>query len=345
MPYTPNPDDATAPLESVLAGTAAAEFRAFKTKVNNLFLEASYSNTLLLQGLVAGLSSVISLPAGTDTRIMYGYATNITRNDIAGSGAQVVAGQFSAILGNNLDGLAKNITVFGAATEAWTSPVASQATLVGLESSIISQYNANEMALLTGDFVFKNRPDSLFSGAVVQGLGADKYNSNSRAIQISAQPRSTAQEKCGFGRGLVFQDGSLDSWYDTANAVIQRAIGIDFTPLDGPFTFEPWTAYDAHASSAALKIGPAHGIVFPEYLGISWDRMQFTRTYLDSNNHRFVIYGDGASPTTTPRLAFDYTNNYIDLPSGVAGGAPAAADASHKIKIGGAEYLLHLTAV
>lgn len=340
MPYTPNADDATAPLASVLAGTAAEEFRTLKTKVNNLFLASDYNPDILLQTLKAGTVLNISVPPSTSSAVVYGASANITRNDITPGGAVVVAAQLNGHLGNNLDGFATNVSVFGIACEAWTSEVASHATLVGLEASVISQYNANKMALVGMNSVYKDRPDTLYSGAVSQGLGANKYNANSRAIFISAQPRSTAGENCGWGRGIMFDGGCFDDWFDEASGTYQRARPIDFTPQPGPNTFEPWTAYNT-----VLKNGPAHGIIFPEYLGISWDRLQYTRTYLDSDNLRFVVYGDGATPTTTPKLCFDYGNNYIDLPVTPVGGAPGAASASAKIKISGTEYYMHLTPV
>ena len=343
MPYTPNPDDATAPLESVLAGTAAAEFRAFKTKVNNVFLETDYFAPLLQQAVKAGITNVLDIPAQADTRIAYGFHTDIKRNDIAAAQVACVALQANARLGPNLNApFVKDHYVFGVATEAWTDEVASQATLIGLETAVISQYNANIMPLVGCNIVFKDMSDArkLASNTVAQGLGADKYNANSKALFFTAFARSLSGERCGWGRGLVFADSCFDSYYDQLAGVYKQPVGIDFTEQDGPFTSEPWTAY-----ITPLKSGISSALALAEYMSITWDRLQFTRTYLDSDNDRFVIFGDGATPTTIPRLAYNYDQNYLELPSGVVGGAPAAADASFKIKIGATEYYWHLTEV
>lgn len=329
MAYIPNADDVTLPTLNTLAGTAQADFIAMKQKMNNFFLGSDFVSTLSQQGLQSGTYYLKNLPAGIDTGIMYGHAVNITRNDIAGTGAQVVAAQLTAILGPNLDGLAKNISVFGAATEAWTSNVASHATLIGLESSIIAQYNNNQMALLAGDFVFKNRPDAV--DTVVQGLGANHYNTNSRAIQITSQLRSLAGEYCGWNKGITFGIGCFD--YQLVGGVPIPAIAIDIASFSSsPATSEPWTAY--RISSA---------VAMSEYMSVTWDALQFTRSYLDSTNHRLVILGTGNSPTTVPLLAFNYVDNILDLPSTAVGGVPGAATGSIRIRTASGDKFIAVT--
>lgn len=384
MPYTPNPDDVIAPTLSTLAGTAQAEFIALKEKINNLFLASDYQSALLLQGIKAGTFLLANLPAGNvNPGIMYGHAVNITRNDLSGGGATVVAAQLSAIWGNNLDGFAKNIAIFGVATEAWTGPIASHATLIGGEFSVISQYNANEMALVGGDFPFKNRndlssggltvagsfiiggtyiiiatgttnftligaanstPGTIFvatgvgvgtgtaTGSVSQGLGANQYNKFSRAIQITAQPRSGAGENCGWFKGIQFFPHSMD--YVHIGGVQIPGVAIDIANFSAsPATQEPWTAY---CISSALALS--------EYMSITWDYLKFTRSYLDSVGNKFVILGIGNSPTTTQLFAFNYVTNNIELPGTVVGAIPGAITASMRIKIGATNYYIGLTA-
>ena len=132
--YTPDADDATNPILSTLAGTAQAEFQAIKQKMNNFFLASSYNSSLMNQGIRAGTSLVLDLPAGTDPGILYGHSVLVTRNDMATSGAQVVGAQINAVLGSDINvPFVKDVSVFGVAIEAWTGPSASQATLVGME--------------------------------------------------------------------------------------------------------------------------------------------------------------------------------------------------------------------
>lgn len=326
VPYTANPDDATAPTGSVLAGTAAEEFRNLKKKINNLFLSSDYVLLEQKQSIKAGLYYVTSVPAGISTNIFYGYATDLTRNDISvpAGGVLGVAGQFNARIGPGLNPLgAKDVSVFGIATEAWTDEVGSQATLKN-EVSIIAQANNNVMQLLGLDVVYKNRSDIRIGGSlpVAQGLGANLYNANSRGIQITAPPRSPAGEYCGFGTGIRFEANGLDIWWDKDAALFglgvaryRRAIGLDFTRMGTPATTEPWTAW-RHSSALAMA----------EYMSITWDSLQFTRTWLDSGITTMWFFGVGNQPTTIAHVGWDYTNGYMVYPvNAVAAGATAGA--------------------
>lgn len=402
MPYTPNPDDASAPVESVLAGTAAAEFRAFKSKVNNLFLLGNYDSDLAQQGLKAGTVLVLDLPATvfdpawatSGGGILYGHAVNITRNDIAvtglGAGAHVsaVAAQLTAIQGNNQN--STNVYIFGCATEAWTSPVNSQAILIGLETSVISQYNDNTCALVGLDVVFKNRPDGYNTngpiaatamvagityvikvpgttvwtnfgaannlagtvfvatgpgtgtgtceGAVRQGLGANHYNVNSRAVQITAMAPSGVGEYAGWHKGITFEVNSISQ--ALIGGVIVPGLVIDMTNMGNPVNVaaynNPWVAY-RHSAALALS----------EYMSITWDKLQFTRTFLDSFNTimwLFAIGGNSTTPTdVTKCVGFDYTNNYLVMPTLTIGGAPGAPTGTFPMKVGGVVRNVHFS--
>lgn len=387
MPYTPNPDDATAPLESVLAGTAAAEFRAFKTKVNNLFLESAYDPVLLQQGLKAGMQLILDIPASVSTGIAYGFAANVTRNDTSASAVSAVAAQLSAIQGNNCNNV--NNYVFGGATEAWTSPINSQAILVGFETSVIAQFNDNTCAIVGLDVVYKNRPDAWNGGvqaatslvasfqytviatgttdftligasssapetfftasgpgagtgtaqlSVRQGLGANHYNLNSRGIQITAQGPSGSGEFCGWHRGITFEANSISQ--ALVSGVIVPGTVIDLAHMGNPANIggynNPWVAYK-HSSALALS----------EYMSITWDKLGFTRTFLDSANTimwLFAIGGDSTGPTdVTKCLGFDYTNNYPVLPTLAIGGAPGGATGTFQMNVNGVVRNVHFS--
>ena len=97
---------------------------------------------------------------------------------------------------------------FGIATEAWNSPYGvAKIHQIGIESSVISRNSENEGAKVGLDVNIKNRRD----GAIepLGGVGSDKYNWKSRAIQISSQRPSPLGESLGWNIGIDFREGSL----------------------------------------------------------------------------------------------------------------------------------------
>jgi len=212
--------------------------------------------------------------------------------------------------------------------------------LIGGEMAIISQYNANQMAMLGNNIVFKNMSDvqKINVNHTHQGKGADKYNSNSIALFFSSFARSLDGERCGWGRGLVFTDSCFDEYWDNITGSFRRPVGIDFREQDGPFTSEPWTAY-----ITPLKSGISSAICLAEYQSITWDRLQFIRTYLDSTNERFIILGIGASPTTVPVLAYNYDLNCLEFPSIALTGAPSPVSASIPVRVNGTDWFIGLS--
>lgn len=344
--YTPDADDATNPLLSTLAGTAQAEFQAIKQKMNNLFLASGYDPVLKQQQIQAGTILMMNIPADTATGIAYGHAVDITRNGSSGTSGiasvAAVAAQLNARLGNNINvPFDKTLYVFGYAAEAWSGETASQANLIGGEMAIISQCNENVSSLIGSNIVFKNMSDvrKLAENTPFQGLGADKYNSNSIAQYFSSFARSLSGERCGWGRGLVFEDSCFDEYFDTAAGVYKRPVGIDFRNQDGPFTAEPWTAY-----ITPLKSGLASAIAIPEMMAISWDRLLFTKTWLDATATTFWMFGNGNTPTTVPRMGYDYgANNCLSLPNTVVTGAPGAATGTVQMRINGVNRNIHFS--
>lgn len=358
MAYTPDSDDAAAPANAVIAGTAAAEFKALKTKCNNLFLKSGYQSTLLFQSLQTGIGNfALSIPIGVEgtaasEEIAYGVGYNITRNDVVGDGARVVGMQMNAVLGGACDGLdpadwvdshgvlhhGKQCAVFGVALEGWTNagidlltgaPYASSAHIIAFETAVISQNpNDNDMVSQAGDFVFKNRPD-VNNGPGLNtkygAVGGNYHNANSRAFQISAQPRSALGEYCGWGRGILFQTDWHDMYYDILEGGFKRATGIDFRHMRDPEVgiSDPHTAYDG-----AFKKGMGAAIALKEYQQISFDGFQFLRMYCDSINNTMWFLSKGTDPANTGCVGYDYSNSYLRLlvaTGGTVGAAGAAA--------------------
>lgn len=142
--------------------------------------------------------------------------------------ATVVGGMFQ---GRGLQGT-QGGTVWGIATEAWSGqheelPDHSM-TLVGSETSVISQYHANEDRIVGIDVVYKNRRDGL--DRPLYGLiGENKYNNKAWGIMISSQPRSVIGEYSGWEAGIKFMPNSLDR---SASEKESAVIALDHATVD-----------------------------------------------------------------------------------------------------------------
>ncbi|MCJ2009209.1 hypothetical protein [Methylobacterium sp. J-092] len=172
-------------------------------------------------GLDLGNRTLVEYEAISPADICYGYAANVKA-----SGTST-----GAVVGFQINSYSKSGTgvrsVFGGATEAWTgdhdtAPDAG-ATLIGFEPSIISQRHDQNSALVGMDVPFKNRRDG--AADPFQGLGANAYNRNSRAIQISSQARGTSGAYCGWRIGLQFTADAIDQTVDGLG------IGIDMSAI------------------------------------------------------------------------------------------------------------------
>lgn len=192
--------------------------------------------------LAEGYYSVDYSSARTDLNI-YGYTANVKRTQ---GGRRPVAAQLNAY-DRSTSGIPD--AVFGIACEAWAGDAAIAplvaVPLKGIEPAIISQWHDQAgKALWGGDFVFKNRPDGAtepLSGI----LGNNRYNIGSRAINISAQTRSTLGEYCGWNRGIYFASASLD--FDTDGG----AVGIDMQ--DAPTSRIAYAILLGHDQSIGLS--------------------------------------------------------------------------------------------
>ena len=129
----------------------------------------------------------------------------------------------STILGGFFQGYTASgggATTWGIATEAVTEQIATvSTTLVGGEFGVISQINTNVNALIGCYVVFQGQA-RLQATTVPNGIGANKYNNNSRAIQIASQGRSSAGEFCGWSSGIFFDVGSMDNVVGSVPAVL-----------------------------------------------------------------------------------------------------------------------------
>ena len=99
-------------------------------------------------------------------------------------------------------------TAWGVVTEAVNLPTG-RGNLVGLESAIANMAHDNRSELRGLDIVFKNRFDVDYD-VPVPVVGENRFNENSAAVYVSAQPRSPAGEYSGWQAGVKFGPGALD---------------------------------------------------------------------------------------------------------------------------------------
>ncbi|MCJ2009212.1 hypothetical protein [Methylobacterium sp. J-092] len=224
----------TALLAEVARAKAAesANVTAIATNASNIATEIARAQAA--EGLLAPLANpTFSGPVSTTRAfrtaytsaatgsILYGYTANVKG---AGAGTDLAVGaQINAYsTGTGIR------PVWGIATEAWTGDAttapSATAPLISGEHAVIAQHDANDQALVGADAVFKNRKDGATSP--LKGLGANGYNLNSRAFQISAQARSSAGEYSGWACGLCFLPNSLD------RTSAGLAVGIDMSAVD-----------------------------------------------------------------------------------------------------------------
>lgn len=224
MPYVPNSDDATNPLDSTPASTAAAEFRALKTKINKLFLNSSFDDVNNTVGILRGINA-INVGAPVDTLI--GIVAAVNRS---GGVNSVIAANASAVLANNVT-LDVTAALVGLNVEAWTSEVASIASSVygmsGIKTTVVQQNEDGQAGWVKGiESRFQDRSTAGDGNPVLAGLGSNNYNKLSTAFYVTSQRRSSAGERCGWSVGMRFEDYSLDADND-----VDSPQAIDFTGL------------------------------------------------------------------------------------------------------------------
>lgn len=214
MPYVPNADNENAPLDTEYASTAAAEFRTLKAKVNDLFKISDIDpadNTIYTK---TGFG-VINVGGGAQQ--LPGFIAAVNRT--AGNNV-TFGGLFAADIGPSLT--TGVVTAFVGRSS--TSTVDSQCgTLTGIQGKVTQRDPDGQTWVFGLRSSFANR---FVDGVAVPDIGADLHNHHSIAIQIDSQRRSSAGEKCGWSRGIRFEDYSLDE-----DDLLDYGVAIDFTGL------------------------------------------------------------------------------------------------------------------
>lgn len=243
------------------------------------------------------------------TAIGYGFATNARRESGFGLmvGAQINSWGMGTFNGVN----------FGAAIET-IKQIGATGGIVGLESSS-ANFNGTTPApyTLSLDLVFKNRSDGSTLAGDTVGLANNWYNVNSWAMQITAQPRSTAGEYCGWNRGIIFRDQSLDTAelvpYDNAHTYYPGdyvtsgghrwqckeqslgnapAVGTYWADL-GVGTTKDAIGIDFSANSAAGASRVSAAIKLRGQMPIMWDTEELITTAFDPVTGRWAIKNGG----------------------------------------------------
>jgi hypothetical protein len=212
------------------------------------------------------------------------------------------------------------------AAESWVNSANPGASAVGTESAVIVYGGTRTAPAVGHDVVFKDRPDTLFSGAVAGGLSNNQYNRYSRAIQISAQPRSVAGEYCGWSTGIKFFENSLDETVDG------KAVGIDFSSIA--------IAGQTPRLKAAIHMG--------DNMQIAWDNAASLRSGFNpiTGQYEFRNYADTSNSLRFGVHAGDgiiHLNGQVgSLQPLVNTGAFSPAGAFMPIRINGITYHLQL---
>lgn len=276
MPAVVDPDDQTKPTDAdaILypASSGAGEFRALKNKVNALFkaISVNADGEFLLTTNNTGIYSKVTANPSNNAAILYGFASNVVRT---GKDNHTVGGQFSAYAGPGIVLAAGQI--FGVVSQAISDPT-TPAVLVGAEFAVCNLYhNTGTQALWGCNIVFKDRGDG--AATPVGGLGANRYNVNSKAIVLSAQPRGTAGEFCGWNTGIFFDATAMDS------SALGLGHAIDTASIPYLGGADPATAYKC---SSILRMRAMQSIIFD-------DSSTAVRIYFDPFASRIKITNGG----------------------------------------------------
>lgn len=200
-------------------------------------------------------------------------------------------------------------TVWGCALEAMNGTLnhgsSTSVTLVGLETAC-NQYYDNNVAPVAGvNSVFRNRPDGV--ATPFNGIGANKYGNNSRAIMISSDGRSPLGEACGWSSGIFFDANSMDEPSPGFSAV-----GIDMHYID------------SSRMNLGLWLGDYQKIVFstdPTTCELKYDPSINTwglsnngsgRFGVGTNNGKLFTFGPTNAGGALPGSAAGYMRVYVD---------------------------------
>lgn len=282
MPAAIDSDDVTKPVDSDIinypASQGAGEFRALKAKINKLFLltGVDHDGEFLLTTNGRGIYVNYTATPVSGATILYGFASNVTRS---GGDNHTVGAQVSGYLGNNIT-LTGTHATFGVVTQAISGTVNSVGNLVGGEFAACNLWNANSATKLGIDCVFKNRADG--AAAEASGLGANQYNLNALAVQISAQSRGSGGAFCGWTKGIYFTEFSLD--LSNIGGTPTRGYAIDAFDLhyDGGAD-----ARFAYRVDAVLRMRSMQSIMWDDGAGSK------IRMYMDPFTSRLTFTNEG----------------------------------------------------
>lgn len=242
MAYTPDPDDAAAPLDTAFASSAASEFRTLKTKLNQLFLSSAVDTDE--NSINSTKAFVAANSGGSGSELWMGVRGSASRTGGTGS---LVAGYFSAALGDSVT-QSSGAATRGLLVEAFTGTTDSVCGTPGVSGAtilVIQRNHSGQDAAIGCIIKFQDRTEALDAGAVVGGVGDDMYNLNSIALLIQSQRRSTEGEKCGWSSGIVFDNYCLDDDDDTT----AHPTAIDFSGL---------ASYDSARQPVPFNFNSAH---------------------------------------------------------------------------------------
>lgn len=289
-------DDVSRPVDndatSDPAAQGAAELRAIKTKLNNIFLNAGIDADgpkLITMNGQRGYYNKYSLTPADNTVILYGWACDVYRT---GADNHTVGGQFNARLQAGTIGGG----VWGIATEAWSYPASSPGILVGAELSTIQQNAAYAGSGSLGLYLtFKNRPDG--AAAPTSGIGANRYNKGATAISIASQPRGTSGEYCGWNKGIYFDTYSMDLDNGAAGSTF------DASQLFFTGSHDPRTAYRI---DSVVRMRDFQSILWTD-LGSPEGK---TRIFRNPDNARLVVTQESGG-SVVERFGIDLGNGNI----------------------------------
>lgn len=220
MPFTADPDDYAAPLDSDLASQGAAELRALKKKLTDFFNTTGINldeNTYYIE------HGVYFVNNNDDSAPVRAAVLAASRTGGNGSviGAEITGGLAAGVSAG------VNDTVAGALSTV-VAELGASAGLIGIEGfrAQAIQKDSNGQVYVKGLVTkFYNRGDG--ETEAPDGLGSNGYNSNSIGLFVTSQARSSDGEHCGWGRGIMFDSYALD---DDIGASLLRPVAIDFSP-------------------------------------------------------------------------------------------------------------------
>lgn len=240
--------------------------------------------------------------------IIYGFASNVYRS--AGADPHYTVGaQFSGYAQSGV-----TAQTWGVVTQAVNQP-GGMAVVVGAEFATINQTHNFTGQKIGVNVVFKDRGDGVATAP--GGLGSNEYNLGAVGLWLTSQERSTAGERCGWRRGIDFDEYSMDA---DANG---GAIGIDFAHVHYFGTNDPLTAY---RMTAAIRLRNLQSIMWNGDPALPNDPTEPTnpvRTFMDENatpHARWKLTNTG-----TERLGVDvvtgdiYVNGVLFSGGGGAG--------------------------